>query len=77
MRYKEYHYRVNSIKKQIDKLRQINEEQHFIIYKLKSNLDDIKLQCANLRTEIVQTQTSLNLLLDIRPKGFTKEEAEE
>ena len=26
MKYKEYHYRVNSIKKQIDKLRQINEE---------------------------------------------------
>lgn len=72
MKYKEYHYRVNSIKKQIDKLRQINEEQHFIIYKLKSNLDNVSLECANIRTELVKCQNSLHNLLSSYNKVIIK-----
>lgn len=73
MRYKEYHYRVNSIKKQIDNLRQINEEQHFIIYNLKSKLDDVTLDCANLRTELVKAQVSLDNLLSSYNRIIMKE----
>lgn len=63
MRYKEYHYRVNSIKKQLDNLRQINEEQYYIMYKQKNDLDSVTLQCANLRTQLMQVQYELTNLL--------------
>lgn len=65
MKHKEYHYRVNSIKKQIDNLRQINEEQHFIIHELQRGLNATTLECANIKTELVKVQNALtnNLLL--------------
>ena len=59
MRYKEYHYRVNPIKKQIDELRQAVELQCFTIYKQRCNLDNVTLQCANLRLEIAKLQNTL------------------
>ena len=64
MKYKEYHYRVNPIKNQIDNLRQINEKQHFIIHELQGGLNATALECANLKTELVKVQNSLTNLLD-------------
>ena len=74
MKYKEYHYRVNSIKKQIDKLRQINNEQHFVIYKLKSNLNNISLECTNLKTDIVKLQSAMTNLLSSNKLIIKKEQ---
>lgn len=65
MRYKEYHYRVNPIKKQIDELRQSVELQCFTIYKQRCNLDNVTLQCANLRLEIEKLQNALINLSNI------------
>ena len=64
MRYKEYHYRVNPIKNQIDNLRQINEKQHFIIHELQKGLNDTSLECANVKMELLKVQSSLTNLLD-------------
>lgn len=64
MRYKEYHYRVNPIKKQIDELRQTNEKQHFIIQVLQRGLNSTTSECTNLKTELAKVQKTLTNLLD-------------
>lgn len=65
MRYKEYHYRVNPIKKQIDELRHTIDINIYTIYKQRCNLDDVTLQCANLRLEIEKLQNTLTNLSNI------------
>ena len=77
MKYKEYHYRVNSIKKQIDNLRQINEGQHFIIYKLQNKFNSVSLECANIRTELVKVQNALTNFVSNHNKVIIKEDKSE
>lgn len=76
MRYKEYHYRVNSIKNQIDNLRQINEKQHFIIHELQNGLNETTLECANIKTELVKVQNALTNLLDNYKKILKEDKSE-
>lgn len=64
MKYRETHFRVNSIYKQMQYLHNQLEEEKFKNYKIASKVKDIQIECADLKASLFQVQGQLNDLIN-------------
>lgn len=64
MKYRETHFRVNSIYKQMQYLHNQLEEEKIKNYKIASKVKDVQIECADLKASLFQVQGQLNDLIN-------------